>query len=85
MNRIKRYFSTWDSARYLRLILGIIFGLAYVFDGQGFYLLLGVFFLVQAAMNIGCGCSTGNCNTDIKKDKETQFHFEKLNSDKKNV
>ncbi|NLI72705.1 MAG: hypothetical protein GX361_08265 [Bacteroidales bacterium] len=85
MNRIKQYFSTWDLSRWLRLILGIIFGLAYAFEGQGFYLLLGVFFLVQAVMNIGCGCSTVNCVSDIKKDKETNFEFKKLNTTKKDV
>lgn len=85
MRKIKQYFATWDSSRYLKLILGIIFGLAYAFDGQGFYMLLAVFFLVQAVMNIGCGCATGNCATDIKKDKETSFQFEKLNTNKKDV
>ena len=83
MRKIKRYFSTWNTARYLRLILGIIFGLAYVFDGQGFYLLLTVFFLVQAVMNIGFGCASGNCTTDNKK--ETEFQFEKLNTNKDDV
>ncbi len=85
MRKIKQYFSKWDTARYMRLALGIIFGLAYAFDGQGFYLGLAVFFLVQAIMNIGCGCASGNCATDVKKNKETTFQFEKLNTNKKDV
>lgn len=85
MKRIKNYFANWDAARYLRLALGIIFGLAYAFDGQVVYMMFSVFLLVQAVMNIGCGCSTGNCATDVKKDKEASFQFEKLNTNKKNV
>lgn len=85
MSRIKQYFSVWDSARYLRLILGIIFGTAYAFDGQSFYLLLGTFFLVQAVMNIGCGCGTANCTTEFKKEKESALQIEKLKINNKDV
>lgn len=72
MRKIKNYFRMWDSARYLRLILGIIFGLAYAFDGQTFYLLFAIFFLVQAVMNIGCGCAGGSCAVEPKKKVETE-------------
>lgn len=83
---LKQLFSNWNAARYLRLSLGIIFGIVYALDGQGVYLLFSVFFLVQAALNMGCGCSTGNCATDVKKgDKETSYQFEKLNTNKKDV
>ncbi|NLO71657.1 MAG: hypothetical protein GX102_12095 [Porphyromonadaceae bacterium] len=72
MKRIKNYFRTWDSARYLRLILGTIFGLAYAFDGQTFYLLFSIFFLVQAIMNIGCGCA-GNSSCAVEPKKKVEI------------
>lgn len=82
MNNIKQYLKKWDASRWLRLVLGVIFGLAYVFDGQGFYLLFAVFFLVQAVLNIGCGCMSGSCTTNTKEKEETARYFEKLNTEK---
>ncbi|MFV0390945.1 MAG: hypothetical protein ACK5KP_03545 [Paludibacteraceae bacterium] len=85
MKRIKQIFTNWGASRYLRLALGIIFGLAYAFDGQGVYLLFAVFFLVQAAMNIGCGCMSNSCATNTKENKESNYDFEPLNTDRKDV
>lgn len=85
MKRIKNYFANWDAARYLRLVLGIIFGFAYAFDGQVIYLMFSVFLLVQAVMNIGCGCSTVNCSTNVNSKKETTYQIEKLNTNKNDV
>lgn len=80
MKLIKRFLSGWDIGRLLKLVLGVVFGLGYVFDGQAFYLLFAVFFLVQAALNIGCGCATGGCNTEsAKKDKTVSYQFDDLN------
>ncbi|MHB9056955.1 MAG: hypothetical protein ACYC2P_12520 [Paludibacteraceae bacterium] len=85
MKIFKQLFSNWDAGRYLKLVLGIILGVVYAFDGQGFYLLFSVFFLVQAVLNMGCGCSTGNCATTVSKNQKTDYHFENLNTNKKDV
>ena len=85
MKVFKQLFSNWSPSRYLRLVLGIGIGLIYVFDGQGIYLLFSVFLLVQAVMNIGCGCASSNCATDVPEEKKTSYHFEKLNKTNNDV
>lgn len=85
MKRIKTYFAAWDATRYMKLVLGLIFGLGYAFEGHGIYLMFSVFLLVQAVMNIGCGCTTGNCSTNLNSKQETSYKIEKLNTDKKDV
>lgn len=85
MNRIKQIFSNWDISRYFRLALGVISGLAYISDGQGLYLLFSVFFLVQAVMNIGCGCTSNSCATNLKEAKGNHTDVESINTDRKNV
>ena len=78
MKLIKNLFSGWTPDRFLRLALGIIIGIIYVLDGQAVYLLFAVFLLVQAFLNMGCGCATSNCATASGKDKKTEYEFEKI-------
>lgn len=85
MKLLKILFSNWTPARFLRLALGVIAGIVYAFDGQGIYLLFSVFLLVQAVLNMCCGCAADNCTADVKKGKKTSFDFEKLNTIKKDV
>ena len=85
MKVFKQLFSKWTPDRYVRLALGLIVGIIYVFDGQSIYLLFSVFFLVQAALNMGCGCAANNCATDVPKETKTTYHFEELNKTKNNV
>ena len=83
MKKLKQYFGKWSASRLLRLALGVIFALAYIFEGQAFYLLFAIFLLVQAVMNVGCGCATSNCETASSETKTTNYDFEKLNVDNK--
>lgn len=83
MKKLREYFGKWNASRLLRLVLGVIFALAYIFEGQAFYLLLAIFLLVQAVMNVGCGCATSNCETASSETKTTNYDFEKLNVDNK--
>ncbi len=85
MGKIKNLFSKWTSNRLLRLTLGIIIGIAYVSDGQLIYLLFSVFFLVQAVLNMGCGCANSGCPTPGENDKKTTYEFEKINTKKSDV
>ncbi len=84
MKLLKGLFTNWNSSRLLRLVLGIIFMIAYIVDGQGLFMLLSVFMLVQAVMNIGCGCVANNCDTTLKSPETSKYQFEELESDKKN-
>ena len=43
------------------------------------------FLLVQAFLNMGCGCATSNCATASGKDKKTEYEFEKIKTTKTDV
>ncbi len=68
MKQLKDYFRMWDFARWFKLTLAVALGLAYVFGSGSIYLFGSLFFGVQAILNVGCGCATGNCTTSVKKD-----------------
>ena len=85
MKLIKNLFSGWTPDRFLRLALGIIIGIIYVLDGQAVYLLFAVFLLVQAFLNMGCRCATSNCATSSRKDKKTEYEFEKIKTTRTDV
>ncbi len=85
MKRIKNYFATWDTMRIVKLVLGLILTLLYAFEGLDIYLIFSVFLIVQAVLNFGCGCSTGNCSTNVNSKQETSYKIDKLNTDKKDV
>ncbi len=76
MKRLKDFFKKWDISRYLRLIIGLVLGMAYLAEGETLYLGISVFFLVQAVMNIGCGT---NCATGVTQEKTTSYNIEKYN------
>lgn len=72
----------WDASRLMRLVLGIVLAIAYVAEGQGIYLGLSIFLLVQAIMNIGCGCAGSNCQTgNSMSTKSTDYEIHELNEE----
>ncbi len=85
MKRIKNYFAAWDVLRCVKLGLGLILTLLYAFEGLGIYLIFSVFLIVQAVMNIGCGCCAGSCSTNINSKQETPYKIEELNTEIENV
>lgn len=71
LNQIKQtLLHGWSLMRFLRLFIGILlFGQAFQFHDvvSGMF---GVFFLYQAAFNVGC-CGTAACNAPQQNSKST--------------
>lgn len=59
-------FTNWHFMRFLRVALALfLFYNAYV-THEWFFIVFGIFFLVQAFFNIGCGPNGCNVNYDKK-------------------
>jgi uncharacterized membrane protein HdeD (DUF308 family) len=59
-------FTNWHFMRFLRVALALfLFYNAYV-THEWFFIVFGVFFLVQAVFNMGCGPNGCNVNYDKK-------------------
>lgn len=59
-------FSNWHFMRFLRVALALfLFYNAYV-THEWFFIVFGIFFLVQAVFNMGCGPNGCNVNYDKK-------------------
>ena len=56
---IKKYFLSWDFARIIKLVFGVLMVIGYFSTKENIYLFGAVFFIVQAAFNIGC--QSGTC------------------------
>ncbi|MBP1637634.1 MAG: hypothetical protein H6Q18_423 [Bacteroidetes bacterium] len=83
MKQIKAYFASWDLGRWFKLILAITLGVAYIFGSGTIFLFGSLFLAVQAILNIGCGCATGNCSTAAKKDEnKVSYKFEEYKAKK---
>lgn len=83
MKQLKEYFVVWDFARWFKLILAVILGVAYIFGSGNIFLFGSLFFAVQALLNMGCGCATGNCSTSVKKDeKQVSYDIEEYKPNK---
>jgi uncharacterized membrane protein HdeD (DUF308 family) len=58
-------FSNWHFMRFLRVALALfLFVQAYI-THEWFFIVFGIFFLVQAIFNLGCGAD--NCNVNFEK------------------
>jgi len=81
MEKIKKYFKSWDSGRKLKMILAVALIVIYVFSKEIIVLAFGLFLAFQAIVGLSCPggtCATGN-NGDEKK---TDFKMDELNSRK---
>ncbi|MCZ8198155.1 MAG: hypothetical protein O9267_11160 [Flavobacterium sp.] len=59
-------FTNWHFMRFLRVALALfLFYNAYV-THEWFFIVFGIFFLVQAVFNMGCGPNGCNVNYDKK-------------------
>lgn len=83
MEPIKKYFSNWDAARIIRLVLGAAMGIGYFATSETLYLMGAIFLLTQAAFNIGCpgGACTTN-TTDTTTEQKPTMTFKKYEQKK---
>jgi len=56
-------FKNWDMMRITRLVAGIASAVYAVTSKEYMFLLLAVFFLFQAVLNISC-CGSGGCSSN---------------------
>jgi hypothetical protein len=75
MERIKKYFSDWGAARIIRMVLGVILGIAYTYNGEKSFLFFGLILIIQAAFNITC--PGGSCSTGATKNEKPLIKTEK--------
>jgi hypothetical protein len=81
MGMIKKYFLSWDFARIIKLVFGVLMVIGYFSTKENIYLFGAVFFIVQAAFNIGC--PGGSCATNVpKKSEKPVMKFEKYEPNK---
>jgi hypothetical protein len=75
MKLIKKYFSDWNIARIIRIVLAIFLGISYYYNRESIYLFGTLVLSIQAIFNISCpggSCSTNYAKTDspvIKTEK----------------
>ena len=78
---IKKYFLSWDLARIIKLVFGALMLIGYFSTKENIYLFGAVFFIVQAAFNIGC--PGGSCATNVpKKNEKQEMKFDKYEPNK---
>lgn len=66
-----KLFSNWHVMRWVRLVFaGFLFANAYE-TRQWIFVPMGIFFLLQALFNWGCGLQ-GNCTVNYKKETYEQ-------------
>jgi hypothetical protein len=65
MKQIKDYFKSWEIARIIRGVLGILLLTAFYFDRQQLFLFIGIMLSVQAAFNMSC--PGGGCSLTVDK------------------
>ena len=71
MEAIKRYFSSWDLSRIIRIVLGVAMGIGYLSTNESIYLIGAIVFTLQAVFNMGC--FGGACSTNIPEAKHKQI------------
>ncbi|OIP84798.1 MAG: hypothetical protein AUK44_01465 [Porphyromonadaceae bacterium CG2_30_38_12] len=69
--QIKKYFSIWDFARIVKLILGGGLLVAYFSTKESMYLVGSLFFSAQAVFNIGC--PGGSCAAPTSKSSQKKI------------
>lgn len=65
---LSRITAHWGGARVLRLVLGVVFILAAVLGNEPWAWIPGIVLLMQAGLNVGCGCAT-SCSTPVANHK----------------
>lgn len=75
MERIKKYFSSWDATRIFKLVFALVLSVIYFFTRENMYLFGGIMFLVQAVFNIGC--PGGSCSTNVPKSNQPTVKVDK--------
>ena len=65
MGQIKDYFKNWGTARIIRVVLAVSFGIAYYYNRENIFLFAGIVLTLQAVFNISC--PGGSCNTNYTK------------------
>lgn len=75
MEQIKKYFSKWDIARIIRLLLALAFGAGYFFTKETIYLFASTILGLQAILNISC--PGGSCSTGVSKESKPIIKTEK--------
>ncbi len=80
MEQIKKYFSSWDLSRIIRLGLAIALVFGYFSSKETIYLLAGGFLGVQAIFNISC--PGGACKTNVSDKQEPIVELKKYEPEK---
>ena len=81
MEMIKKILSSWDFARIIKLVFGVLMVIGYFSTKENIYLFGAVFFMVQAVFNIGC--PGGSCATNVpKKNEKQEMKFDKYEPNK---
>lgn len=76
IQKIKKFFSSWDFARYFKAGLAIALTAGYFSTSEPMYMVGAFFFAAQAVFNVGC--PGGTCETKpINKEKQTTIVVEK--------
>ena len=75
MKLIKKYFSDWNIARTIRIVLAIFLGISYYYNRESIYLFGTLVPPIQAKFNISC--PGGSCPTNYAKTDRTVIKTEK--------
>lgn len=60
---MKRLFYGWNTARLIRLLIGVGLGIYAFIEGDYLFLLLGGVFIMQSLLNVSC-CGAAGCSAD---------------------
>lgn len=80
MKLIKKYFSDWNLARIIRIVLAIFLGISYYNNRESIYLFGTLVLSIQAIFNISCpggSCSTNYAKTDSQVIKTEKYEPKK--------
>jgi hypothetical protein len=82
---MNKYFSNWTATRIIQLIVGIVFGAHAIMARDYPFLILSIFFLIQAVFGISFCQAMGGCKTSVKQEpaKEKKFTDEFIKYKKK--
>lgn len=75
MAQIKNYFNRWGKVRIIRTILAIILFIAYYYNRETLFLIVGIILSAQAIFNMKC--PGGSCSTENKDIDKPTMEFKK--------
>jgi len=80
MERTRKYFTGWNAARIIRIVLACSLFTAYYYNREFIFIFAGIILTVQAVFNISC--PGGSCSVAHGSEETQKLKFKKNEPEK---